>query len=256
MKQKKDDARREIHELIVAHGGRVGQVAGLQRENLTRRELAKENGMTVYAVHYSDNQIKAVKTGRCPESSEEKALGLMRRLKEEGKSQLSPKARALLERNYDQLHLKFESSQPPKDSRKPVVDHLADLEGVSGVYVAAYSGYLNKSEDPALQFALYKIGYSKNVAERIKGMSGGTTHPEPLTVMRVFAVPESDPKKMEGSLHKILKTAGHLNPDGKKQRAREWFKTSLEFIDLMAFHLKMETVHLSHSDSVKSAAKG
>ena len=127
----------------------------------------------------------------------------------------------------------------------------AERQGQPGVYVYTLPHYRKhpvekgNSEDEASTRTLYKVGRTEvDVKGRVKAQSTGL--PEPPLLLRCY-IPIGDNapsvKEVEDQLHEVLEAADHRR-NRKKGAGREWFLTSLIFLDTLAEALGLEVQDL------------
>lgn len=129
------------------------------------------------------------------------------------------------------------------------------IRGKGGVYVFTFPHYLlypthpsSKSEKIADR-TLMKIGHaSSDMLKRINNETSVTAVPEHRRILRAY-IPSSDkasPKACENKFFGLLDKAGHQGPKRgsieKMVGGREWFATSLGFLDEIADFLNLEII--------------
>jgi hypothetical protein len=118
------------------------------------------------------------------------------------------------------------------------------VEDLAGVYVYTLPTYYRTpiKSDPDRYW--FKIGYTdKFVGARIKAQQRQTALPEDPWILRVYSSDGPPSKEMERIFHGLLEAAGHTRSTGRSA-GREWFTTSLEFLDAIASALGY-TIHLA-----------
>lgn len=135
-----------------------------------------------------------------------------------------------------------EEDKEEKDARQ-------NAEGQPGIYVYTLPHYRKhpfaqgNSEEEASTRTLYKVGKTEvDVAGRVKAQSS-TGLPEPPQLLRRY-FPNGDNalgriKNVEKQLHRLLRAADH-RPNREKGAGKEWFLTSLIFLDALAEVLDLQ----------------
>lgn len=174
----------------------------------------------------------------------------------------SDTTRAVLERNIAALEKiatdtdVFEDEQLKAEVAEQSVED--SLNGRSGVYVFTYPHYLRhpthqSSESEKMpDRTLLKVGFSDSgILKRVNQETSGTGVPEHRRVLRAYLTTEGEipsNKKIERQFHDLLDSAGHAGPkrgSTEHQRGgREWFYTSVEFLDQVAGLLNLEIVEI------------
>jgi len=113
---------------------------------------------------------------------------------------------------------------------KPSAEPNRELEQKPGVYVYSYPQYLAMETISPGGTALYKIGASGSVAQRLERQKRQTEVPEDLVLVRVFY--HDDPFEIEKKIHNILKAANMHQKT--TQGGVEWFSCNLATIDAIA----------------------
>lgn len=114
-------------------------------------------------------------------------------------------------------------------SSAPATD-AAVVESRPGVYVYSYPQYLSMEAINPDGRALYKIGASGSVADRVDRQRRQTEVPEDLVLVRVFY--DEDPFALEAKIHSILRAANMHQKT--TQGGVEWFSCNLALIDAIA----------------------
>lgn len=80
-------------------------------------------------------------------------------------------------------------------------------------------------------FILLKIGQSERCYERYSAQAVATANPQRMVLQRIYKVDDGNAAvALERTFHRLLDAAGHDRSDG----GREWFITTLEFLDEIA----------------------
>lgn len=117
-------------------------------------------------------------------------------------------------------------ARPPNPQRSP------------GVYVYCLPFYLAHPFDVDTGRTLLKVGHSAvDVFARVASQSRTTALPEDPVLLRVYPCESSS--RREAQFHDRLVRAGHVRPD-TTYAGKEWFLTTLEFLDDVATELGLE----------------
>lgn len=174
--------------------------------------------------------------------------------------------RAVLERNIAALEKiaadtdAFEAEQQKAELAEQNVED--SLKSRSGVYVFTYPHYLlypthqSAESEKMPDRTLLKVGFSDSgILERVNQETSGAGVPEHRRVLRAYLTTEGETpshKKIERQFHDLLDSAGHAGPkrnSTEHQRGgREWFYTSVEFLDQVAGLLDLEIIEIDAPD--------
>lgn len=254
-------ARGELGAFIRAQEGRIGDVYRLEQEHLSDREIADRlNVETSGFVGQYRGQIRAALDGTVPTSPTvlRGTISALRGLLKRGRSELSDTAFDLLQAHLGLLEAASAAVTPEAEADAEVeAGHAEDVElrklrGVPGIYAFSYGWYLERPLDPEGGSTLIKVGKAEDVARRIEQhRHGARAHiPEPLVVIRVYAVGDRDLSRTEEDFHRLASTAGHTNPRRQESLHRsrnevgtEWFLTNRAFLDAIATALGLRTLY-------------
>jgi hypothetical protein len=119
-----------------------------------------------------------------------------------------------------------------------------EVERRSGVYVYCLPFYLSHPVDPETGRTLLKVGHSSvDVFSRVARQSRTTALPEDPVLLRIY--PSESSSRVEAQFHDRLIHAGHLRPD-TTVAGKEWFLTTVEFLDRVASELGLEIEVVHH----------
>ena len=169
---------------------------------------------------------------------------------------------AVLERNVAILETivtdtdAFEAEQQKAEVAEQSVEN--GLKGRSGVYIFTYPHYLlhpthrSTESEKMPDRTLLKVGFSDSgILERVNQETSGAGVPEHRRVLRAYLTTEGETpshKKIERQFHDLLDSAGHAGPKRgsteHRRGGREWFYTSVEFLDQVAGLLDLEIVEI------------
>lgn len=74
---------------------------------------------------------------------------------------------------------------------------------------------------------------TKEASERVRQQARQTGIPEDPLLLRVYQHPSKEPREVEKEFHLLLNAADHTRSE-TKTGGKEWFETSLEFLDAIA----------------------
>ncbi len=108
------------------------------------------------------------------------------------------------------------------------------IETIGGVYVYTFPTYLKNPIKADPERFWFKVGRTEQIVEmRIANQTRQTAMPEDPLILRVYQSEAISTTDLESKIHKMLVSAGH-NRTEAKHGGREWFATSLEFLDEIA----------------------
>lgn len=112
------------------------------------------------------------------------------------------------------------------------------LESSSGVYVYTYLQYWRYPYGSSETRRLLKVGQTSGEAwSRVRQQTRTTGLPEEPLLLRVYV--SDDPMAAEAKFHRLLDAAEHDRSQGKSV-GREWFATTIEYLDTIAEVLGLE----------------
>ena len=235
--------REEIDKALDGYDFKLGQVWSLLKDELPDEKIAEDVDLAkphnVYLYRIAIEIIRQERSVPDSPSSAQRYARNIRKFLKNCKDQLSEPVREELERleeecsrrASDQKAIAEQSGEMERETRKQ------ESSGRPGIYVYTLPHYyycpIEPSNDDDLNDRTYfKVGQSERDAEkRVKNQST-TALPEPPLVLRIYSPKENngDTPKIEKKLHKILRAANHKQ-NREKGAGKEWFLTSLEFLD-------------------------
>lgn len=242
-----EEYREEIDKILDEYEHPLGRVwVKWKKEGSDDEKIAEELGLAkshnVYLYRMAIEVIR--KKRRVPDSpsSAQRYARNIRVFRKDCKAQLSELVREALERleeecsrrASDQKAIAEQSREMERETRKQ------ESSGMSGIYVYTLPHYyycpIEPSNDDDLNDRTYfKVGQSERDAEKRVKEQSTTALPEPPLILRIYSSKENngDIPKIEKRLHKILRAANHKQ-NREKGAGKEWFLTSLEFLDTVA----------------------
>ncbi len=143
-----------------------------------------------------------------------------------------------------------------EDELKAKGDELEEALAIEGgVYVYTFPQYWRYPTVPGTKRTLLKIGMTTREATgRLREQARGTAMPEEPLILRVYRSKTIEPPAAERSFHMLLNAAG---PHSRQQQrgGREWFETSVEFLDTVASVLGLETLQAGRRARPRQAAR-
>ncbi len=105
-------------------------------------------------------------------------------------------------------------------------DELEAALSLGGVYVYTFPQYWRSPTVSGTRRTLLKIGMSTRIGEQARG----TVMPGEPLILRVYQSASSEPRDLERTFHRLLNAADHTR-ENNNAGGREWFETSVEFLD-------------------------
>lgn len=245
----------EIAALLPQSSGQIGLVAALLLEGITDRGEMVERGAAANtgAVANLLTNIRALRDGEIP-SAPTMAVGARsaaRSFLRQHRTRLSPAAVEHLETVITDLTEVAEdrSAQEAEDEQlhRASEELEAVLEVSGGVYVYTYPHYWRYPTVEGTRRTLLKIGMSSGDATtRIRQQTRQTAVPEDPLILRVYKSSGRDPAAIERDFHRLLNAADHTR-ESQGWAGREWFETSVQFLDAIAAVLGLTTVDIENS---------
>lgn len=106
------------------------------------------------------------------------------------------------------------------------------MEG--GVYVFTFPHYWWYPTVEGTDRTLLKVGMTtKDAGVRVKTQARQAGLPEDPLLLRVYQSPTLEPAALERVFHRLLRAADHVR-EPSSSGGKEWFETSIEFLDTVA----------------------
>lgn len=139
-----------------------------------------------------------------------------------------------------QLRLLEQAAQGPRTvgfakhaSPQLAATRSAQAQRLPGVYVYSLPIYLAHPVEVGSKRTLLKVGHSAvDVFSRVAAQSRTTALPEDPILLRIYPCDAS--ARAEGQFHDSLTRAGHLRPGITSYAGKEWFLTTVDFLDEIA----------------------
>ncbi|MGF0117439.1 GIY-YIG nuclease family protein [Promicromonospora sp. Marseille-Q5078] len=253
--------REELAEFIADQEGRIGDIFTLTSEGLGAKDIAERlNVDTQGFVYQYQAYANAALDGVVPHgpTTLKQTRSALNGLAKRGRGTLSMAAFDLLQTNRARIIAALDDVDPEQEARAEIEaerteqNQIGALHGLAGIYAFSYGWYLESPLDPDGDNTLIKVGKAEDVARRIEDhRRGARAHiPEPLVTIRVYAAGTRDLDNTERDFHRLLSTAGHVNPRREEtvrrvrnEVGREWFLTNRAFLDAIATALDLRTVY-------------
>lgn len=237
-------------ELLPGSNGRIGEVATCLAEGVTDpKDIVKAGAAANQgAVSSYLATIRAIKGEPAPDapSMARSALAATRSFLKQHRSQLLSSEVDRLEKLIVQLNENATNpiAKAAEDAElQGKTDSLDDiLEAQGGVYVFTYPHYWTHKYVEGSERTLLKVGMTTKEAKmRVKQQAKLTGMPEDPLLLRVYQHPTKEPKDVEKSMHRLLDAADH-DRSNSTAGGREWFITSIEFLDAIAVELDLTVI--------------
>lgn len=255
--------RQEEDDLTLGHAFRLLVVENLADNERIEALKAHLGGASPgYAIGLRQH-LDAVRFGVFPRGPSMARQIAARMKKFKRRHEFSESTHAVLDRNVEALleiveNAGFrESEQRRADEKERSLEER--LKSSSGVYVFTYPHYLlhpthlSAESEKHPDRTLLKVGFSNtSILDRINSETRGAGIPEPRRILRAYMLKDRRDQtlnEIEGRFHDLLDNAGHAGPKrGTTERQRggkEWFYTSVEFLDSIASVMDLEKVEIS-----------
>jgi hypothetical protein len=239
------EVRAELSAILEADGSRVGEVyRGLAR-SLTADQIATELGVSTsnFVWNYTQS-IRALLDGDLP-SGPTVALGVARKFRALLKAGgLSHAARSYLEANLVELERRAndQTARVVEVEEAQRQTEEAEARNDVGIYAYALPHYLRYPFDPASGRTLMKVGRSdSDVIQRFRNQTRTTALPEEPILLRIYPTGDRSTVEVETDFHRLLEAADHYRSVARSA-GREWFVTSIRFLDQAARVMRLPII--------------
>ncbi|MHB1786044.1 MAG: GIY-YIG nuclease family protein [Acidimicrobiales bacterium] len=238
----------EIESLLPQSKGQLGLVAGCLADGITDRRLIVDSGAAAStgAVGNILATVYALRDGTIPENGPtvaRMAASSARSFLKQHRERLSPEAVQRITSVIDNLaaaagnRLAQEREEAELQERGDGLEEVLAAQG--GVYAYTFPHYWRYPTVEGSSRTLLKVGMTtKDAHVRVRQQARHTGLPEDPLLLRVYQHPTRDPRDLEKDFHDLLDAADHGRTD-TKIGGREWFETSVEFLDMVAKKLGM-----------------
>lgn len=249
--------REELEKLLREDESRLGDVYRLRKEGKSPQEISEELNVKTYGfVYKKEKAVRAILEGDipvAPTTAEEIARKFRSMLR---RNDISDEARETLKETLKELEASARNPLARQEESKRVEEKSQDLESRlmsgkrAGIYVYSFATYIQHPKDEEYNRVCYKIGQSQDIRGRVDNQTK-TAMPEKPIILRVYELNENQSdtraslRKTERNFHDWLNTACHSWDEG----GREWFLTTLEFLDKVASSLDLKIYENDAMDS-------
>lgn len=244
-----ESTSQSVDELLSQSTGRLGEVAQCLADGVTEPKeiVAAGAAANAGAVSVYLSTIRAIRGEEIPTAPSVARLALS-----STRSFLKQHEGALKADDRERLHhlvLQLEDNATNRDAQEreeavlqgegESLDDVLQAEG--GVYVYTFPHYWRFKTVDGSQRTLLKVGMTtKDAGIRVKQQARLTGMPEDPLLLRVYQHDSRDPRDVERDFHRLLDAADHTRSNSTAG-GREWFETSVEFLDTVAAVLGLET---------------
>jgi hypothetical protein len=242
--------RGELAQILQEDNSRIGEVyRGLAR-NLSAEEIAAELDVSTSNFVWNYGQtIRALLEGELP-TAPTVALGAARKFRSLlRRITLSTDASSYLESTL--VELENRASNPT--ARVVEVEEAqrqterAEARNDVGIYAYALPHYLLHPYEPNTGRTLMKVGRSdSDVIQRFRNQTRTTALPEEPILLRVYPTGERPSAEVESDFHRLLEAADHSRSVARTA-GREWFVTSLRFLDEAARIMRLPVIAVNEA---------
>jgi hypothetical protein len=237
-----DEVRAELVAFLEADDSRLGEVYRALQRGLNAREIAAELEIaTPNFVWNYERTVKALLHGNLP-TAPTVALGAARKFRSIlSSARLSPPTRMYLETNLRELERRAsdETARVAEDKQAQEQTQAAEARQDVGIYVYALPHYLRYPYAPESGRTLMKVGRSdSDVIQRFRAQTRTTALPEEPILLRIYRTELPATTSVEDNFHRLLAAADH-SASVTRSAGREWFVTSIKFLDEVAKVLKL-----------------
>lgn len=243
--------RDEIQRLLEADTSLLGEIHRSLRDGRSPEEIQAARGASRpnFVWNY-ERAIRALVDGQLPTAPgvARNVLRTFRRLlRDPG---LTPPTAEVLQANLDVLEGRAASVavRAVEDEEAKLATEEAEAVAPTGIYVYTLPHYWHYPFDRETGRTLLKVGRSdRDAVRRFRQQTRTTALPEDPILLRIYVADDSAP--VERTFHELLEAADH-DRSTARTGGREWFLTSLKFLDRIAMTLGLETRHVLDPDTL------
>lgn len=248
-----ESVAQELKRILEDDDSRLGEVYRLSKAGKSAEAIRNELGVNTAGFVWSYLSItRALLEGEiasAPTVARQHAARFRSILKH---GRISVEARELLEHNLSLLNSVVNDERATEKELTNVrqgsqdLEEMLNAEAVPGIYVYSFPNLLRHPLKEDTGRTLYKVGRSEDVKKRVF-QQAKTAYPENPVILRVYQPPTAttDSTAAERRMHVVLHAATHSWSEGGK----EWFLTTLEFLDEIANLLGLSTLENSEYGS-------
>ncbi len=237
-----DEIRPEIEQCLSDSKGQIGLVMQCLLSGLSSAREITDAGAAANAGAASNLlvQIRTIRDGYIPPAPSRAAqsLSAARSFLRQHRGRLSPAAEAHVTAVIDRLDEQVNDRNAQEREEQTIQQQGDALEEslvqLGGIYVYTFPHYWRYPTVEGTNRTLLKVGMTTRTAtERVRQQARLTGLPEDPLLLRVYQHPTRDPKQLEHDFHVLLDSAGHTRSPSRTG-GREWFETSIDFLDAVA----------------------
>ncbi|WP_424184327.1 GIY-YIG nuclease family protein [Actinokineospora sp. G85] len=244
--------RAELERYLHADLTRLGDVYRGLQEALSAEEIAAKHSVSSYSFVWNYSQIiKALLEETLPDKPT-MAMTVLRRIRKmlRKPQNWSPETLQFLVNQKERLEQRSEdtTAREAEDEEARERTSQAEASNVVGIYVYALPHYLRHPFDPDTGRTLMKVGHSgRDVISRFREQTRTTALPEEPVLLRIYNEAAKPSAEVESTFHRLLEAAGHSRSVARSA-GREWFLTSIKFLDEIARALDMPVQVITSAD--------
>ncbi|WNM23520.1 GIY-YIG nuclease family protein [Demequina capsici] len=234
----------ELRRYLEADDSRLGEVFRLSQQGRSADSIATELGVATSNFVWNMTRLShAILDADLP-SAPSLAASFASKFRTMLKLRTwSPEARLYLSARLERLEQASEDSEARVEEEEISEDNTraAEREEVPGIYVYSLPHYLRHPYEPALGHTLLKVGTSDSDAiRRFREQTRTTALPEEPVLLRIYVTGGTERNgPIEAQFHRLLRSASHA-PTATRSAGREWFSTTLGFLDEIASMLDLK----------------
>jgi hypothetical protein len=241
----------EIRRALENEESRLGEVWRGNERGLTQTEIAEELGVETSNFVWNNLRFaRAIEFGDLPTAPSviRSCLSAIKGFVKRNQPNFSERTTDVLLARICELESRLDNSETVEleDHTVRARESQAEALGVPGIYVYTLPHYYRNPLQPAdgefnAGKTLMKVGMSENdVITRFRTQQRDIVLPEDPWLLRIYGV-TSDIRATEKSFHDFLRAADHRQQGGRSV-GKEWFLTSLRFLDQIAKDKSLEVL--------------
>lgn len=244
------EVKAEIEQLILSDTSLLGEVYRNLRDGMTPDQIRESRGAERDRFVWNYQRAhKALLDGDLPTAPKvaqavSRSFRRLLRLNE-----LSLATQETLETNASVLDARAKRGavRVLEDQEAQIATEEAEAVAPTGIYVYTLPHYWHYPFDPNSGRTLMKVGRSdRDAVRRFRQQTRTTALPEDPILLRIYETDE-DSLTAERLFHELLEAADH-DRSTARTGGREWFLTSVKFLDKIADTLKLVTRHVLDPD--------
>lgn len=236
------EIREELERALDADSSLLGEVFRSLRDGMTPDQIQAARGAAttgfVWSYQRAHTALLDGDLPTAPSVARQVAQSFRRLLRRDG---LSAPAQELLASNLEILEGRAasEAVRAIEDQEAKLATEEAEQSAPVGIYVYTLPHYWHHPFDRDSGRTLMKVGRSdRDAVRRFREQTRTTALPEDPILLRIY-VTGPDSATVERQFHELLEAADH-DRSTARTGGREWFLTSLKFLDKLASTLGLE----------------